>query len=114
MGAFSPYERAYRLYMNDRKNGNSSAKDMIRAWIRDATRQLGTGVILGIISVYLMSLLLSGDESWWKAIPFLILIQTCLGSVSLCIFGVFSLIEDSVLLNHYRQIKYGHEEKKNE
>jgi hypothetical protein len=114
MGAFSPFERAYRLYMNDRKSGNRSAKAMVEGWVREAKRWIATGLIIGALSAYSLTLIADGEMSWWKIVLFIALVPPLFGSIATLVVGVGWLFEDSILLHEYRQIESGHEEKKNE
>jgi len=114
MGAFSPYERAYRMYSYDRKNGNSAGRVVLEEWVANSKRDFVTGVIGTTISVCLMRLILNGDHTVLMAVPFLLLGLFFLGSITMIVVHGPSLYEDSKLLNLYRQIECGHEEKKNE
>ncbi len=114
MGAFSPYERAYRMYSTDRKNGDSRGKVAIEEWISNAKRDFAIGVAGTTVTVWLMRLLLSGDQTVFKAVLVFFLGLFFLHSIMLSIVNGLGLYEDAKLLNLYRQIECGHQEKKNE
>ena len=114
MGAFSPYERAYRMYSHDRKNGDSRGRGMLETWLANSKREFVAGVIGATLTVCLMRLLLDGDQTVFKAFLFLLLCLPVMGSVTMGLFCGLSLYEDWELLSLYRQIEDGHKEKSNE
>lgn len=114
MGAFSSFDRAYRIYTTDKQRGNSSGKELIESQFKESRFNLLFAIALGGIAFFLMRLLLDGDVTVIKAILALALGYFTLSSSTFSLFSGISLFEDWRLLNLYRQIEDGHREKKNE
>ena len=112
MGAFSPYERAYRMYSSDKKNGDSRGRGMLETWVTNSKRDFVTGAIGTTVTVWLMRLLFSGDQTVFKAVLIFLLGLFFMNSIAMIVVYGLGLYEDSKLLKLYRQIECGHDEKK--
>ena len=114
MGAFSPTERAWRIYSQDKKDGKHSGRTMLENWVSNSRFVFYTGAACLLTAAFLFSLLLNGEATGFKIFLGLVLGYFALSSFFACIFYGLSFVEDSKLLKIYRSIESANEENANE